>query len=164
MDLDLRKLLPMGVAMLGIWAAGVGFGYVDSLGLGPLSVAMFSVAVISFLGSLRAGADMRTAITASFVISYFSIFAALATSETNREQFNSVVGQELWDNFTYLVGVIVLFYFGASSAIEITKHIKNPPGTDMSPGSTPPGSTAPPAPTTTGDAPTDTPTDTPAGG
>lgn len=149
MELDLRKLVPMGGAMLGIWVAGVGFGYIDSLGLGPLSIAMFSVAVIGFLGSLRAGADMRTAITTSFVIAYFSIFAALATSETNREQFNSVVGQELWNNFTYLVGVIVLFYFGASSAIEITKHIKNPPGDDMPQASpTPPPATEVPAATT----------------
>lgn len=130
MNLDLSKMLPMGALILGVWIAGVGFGYVDALGLGPLSVAFFAVALIAFLGSLRAGADMRTAITAAFVVGYFSLFAALATSATNQEQFDTVVGQEIWDNFTYLVGVIVLFYFGATAAVEITKHITAAPGSN----------------------------------
>lgn len=128
MHLDLSKLIPMGGLMAGVWLAGVVLGYIDAIGLGSLSVAFFAVALIAFLGMLRAGADMRTAITSGFVVMYFSLFSALSTSETNRAQFDTQVGQELWDNFTYLIGVIVLFYFGATAAIEITKHVKNPAG------------------------------------
>lgn len=149
MKLDLSKLLPIGGSMILIWASGVALGYVDALGLGPLSVSIFAVAVIGFLGTLWVGADMRTAITIAFVVSYFSLFAGLATSETNRAQFDTVIGQELWDNFTYLVGVIVLFYFGATAALEATKIVKGTAGSSDSAGqppADPPQAPAPPAP------------------
>lgn len=149
MKLDLSKLIPMGGAMILIWATGVALGYVDALSLGPLSVAMFAVAIIAFVGTLYAGADMRTAITISFVVSYFTLFAGLATSERNRAQFDTVVGQELWDNFTYLVGVIVLFYFGATAATEIAKSIKAVDPTVTTTSSTPAPTTGTPAADTT---------------
>lgn len=128
MRLDLSKMLPLCIGLVVIWIAGISLGYVESLGLGPLSAALFAIGVLSFLGSLRAGADIRSALTIGFIILYFALFAALATSQRNQAQFVTEIGLKLWDNFTYLVGVIVLFYFGTTAAIEISKHAKNVAG------------------------------------
>ena len=91
MHLDLSKLVPMGGLMVGVWLAGVALGYIDSIGLGSLSVAFFAVALIAFLGRLRGGADMRTAITTGFVTMYFGLFSPLITNmyltQTAKNQF-----------------------------------------------------------------------------
>lgn len=120
----------MAGAIIGLWAAGVFIGYVDAIGLGGLSVAMLAIPVFSFIGFLRAGADIRTALTAMFVIEYFAFLAALSTSDVNQAKFDTRVGQQVWDDFTYLVGVIVVFYFGVSAAVEITKQVKQFTGFD----------------------------------
>ena len=130
MGLQVSKVLPMAALIIGIWIIGIALGYIDALNLGPLSAALFAIAIVGFLGSLRAGADMRTAITIGFVVVYFAVFAALATSSRNQTDFDTAVGLEIWQNFTYLVGVIVVSYFGVTAATEITQIVKGSSGSD----------------------------------
>ena len=121
--MELKVFVRVGALIIAIWFVGIALGYVPGIELGPLSGAIFAIGAVTFMGTLRAGADMRTAIAASFVMVYFAVLAALATSGMNREQIDNAVGEQLWENFSYLVGVIVVFYFGASAAVEVTRSI-----------------------------------------
>ena len=80
----------------------------------------------------RIGAGIRMAITAALVMTYFAFFASLATSERGRAKIEAEVGQQLWNNFTYLVGGVILFHFGASTASEIKQHVKGASSTNPS--------------------------------
>lgn len=113
----------IGALNIVIWWLGISLGYITDIGLGPLSGALFAIGVVTFMGTLRAGGDMRTTIAASFVMIYFALLAALATSATNRAQIDTTVGTELWKNFTYLVGVIIVFYFGSTATVEVIDRI-----------------------------------------
>ncbi|MCH8047930.1 MAG: hypothetical protein IID44_29905 [Planctomycetes bacterium] len=121
--MNLKIFVRIDFLVIVIWWIGISLGYIPEIGLGPLSGALFAIAVVTFMGTLRASGDMRTAIAASFVMIYFALLAALATSAINRDQIDNPVGTELWKNFTYLVGVIIVFYFGSTATVEVIDRI-----------------------------------------
>jgi hypothetical protein len=72
---------PMGALILAIWLIQLPLGYIEALVLGPLSGGIMGCAVVSFMGTLRAGGNMRTAIAASFVVVYFGSTAAVEIAD-----------------------------------------------------------------------------------
>ena len=92
--MDRKMFVRIGALIIAIWLIGISLGYITDLGLGPLSGALFAIGVVTFMGTLRAGGNMRTAIAASFVMIYFALLAALATSEINRAQIDNTVGMK----------------------------------------------------------------------
>ncbi len=112
------RIATVGALLIAVWSIQVGLGYIDGLGLGPLSIGVFAVGVISFYGFYSAGLGMRATITASFVSVYLALIAAFLTSGQERLQIKDTVGENVWENFTWLVGTIVISYFGASVASE----------------------------------------------
>lgn len=112
------RIAIVGALLVGVWVAQVGLGYVDVLGLGPMSVGIFAIGVVAFYGFYSAGLGMRTTITASFVSVYLALLSAFLTSERNRGQIEDSAGEQVWSGFTWLVGAVVISYFGATVASE----------------------------------------------
>ena len=57
--------------------------------------------------------EMRKAITISFIVVYFGLLS-LSTVEDFGISYNGMF-QTMIDHFTYLVGIVVVFYFGSRS-------------------------------------------------
>jgi len=66
--------------------------------------------------------EMRKAITGSFIVVYFA-FLSLFTFEEFGISYTGVF-KTMIDHFTYLVGIIVVFYFGSRSVEEYMKNKK----------------------------------------
>lgn len=112
------RVAMVGALLVAVWVTQVALGYIDVLGLGPLSVGIFAIGVIAFYGFYSAGLGMRATITASFVSVYLALLAAFLTSENNRIQIEDTAGEQVWSGFTWLVGAVVISYFGATVASE----------------------------------------------
>lgn len=103
----------------------------------PLAVAIVATAVLSFVGLLAIRqspqgewkieeADMRTAIAGTIVIEYLVLVATVAflpelPNTEGRAETLPALTQTLISNFTYMVGVVIAFYFGASAYVEARK-------------------------------------------
>lgn len=97
----------------------------------PVALSLACVGVITFIGVLLlsnylsrdpslAKKEMRKAIAASFTLVYLSllavtVFGGLSASET--ELAKTIVG-----HFTWVIGIIVAFYFGSRAVEEALKR------------------------------------------
>ena len=101
----------------------------------PIAGSVGSVGVITFFGVLMLvnylskskvldKGEMRKAIAASFVVIYFALLSLLTFTgfgPSNTELAETIIG-----HFTYLVGIIIVFYFGSRT---VEKYIeKRGPG------------------------------------
>lgn len=136
------RIALVGALLVAVWATQVALGYIEVLGLGPMSVGIFAIGVIAFYGFYSAGLGMRATITASFVSVYLALLAAFLTSEQNRVQIEDSAGEQVWGGFTWLVGAVVISYFGATVASEAIGAFatNDPPG---EPGDSAPASKVP---------------------
>ncbi|TET62872.1 hypothetical protein E3J48_03600 [Candidatus Aerophobetes bacterium] len=89
-----------------------------------------SIGVITFLGILMLAnylsdsptldkGEMRKAITGSFIAVYFALVSLLTFtgfSPSSEKLAETIIG-----HFTYLVGIVVVFYFGSSGVREYLK-------------------------------------------
>jgi hypothetical protein len=66
--------------------------------------------------------EMRKAIAASFIVVYFALLSLFTFVESDTSYTG--VFKAMIDHFTYLVGIIVVFYFGSRSVEEYMKHKK----------------------------------------
>jgi len=66
--------------------------------------------------------EMRKAIAGSFIVVYFA-FLSLLTFEESGTSYTGVF-KTMIEHFTYLVGIIVVFYFGSRSVDEYMKNKK----------------------------------------
>jgi hypothetical protein len=67
--------------------------------------------------------EVRKAIAATFIVVYFAVFALI-----NFEQFGTEytgLFKQMLDHFTYLVGIIVVFYFGSRSVEKYLEFRKD---------------------------------------
>lgn len=121
--LPAKRLTIIGGLQMLVWLIHVALDYVDELGEGPLATAIFFIGILSFYGWRSSGFGMRTTITATFVSIYLALVAAFLTSAEERSGLMTEAGDEVWQRFTWLVGVIVISYFGASVASEAITRI-----------------------------------------
>ncbi|MEM7096259.1 MAG: hypothetical protein AAF567_24850 [Actinomycetota bacterium] len=116
--MNVHKATRIGGLIAVIWCAQIALGYVDAVGLGALSGGLFLIGVVVFYGWHSSGISMRGTITATFVAVYMALLAAFLTSDRTRMQIEDDVGLQVWQGFSWLVGAIVISYFGASVASE----------------------------------------------
>jgi hypothetical protein len=94
-----------------------------------------SVGVITFFGTLMLinqlsesqnvdKGEMRKAMAASFIIVYFALLSLLTNSELGSS--NSELSRVIIEHFTYLVGIIIVFYFGSSTVREYINKKQGP--------------------------------------
>ncbi len=95
-----------------------------------LSFATIAVAFITFFGLLHIGMqakqsssltdqDMRTAITASIIVTYLAITGMAAFFGGNfAEQMLPPISEMLLTNFTTVVGIVIAFYFGSTAYLD----------------------------------------------
>lgn len=121
-----RRLTIVGMILAAIWLAHLALDFVEVLGQAPLAGAVFLIGITAFYGWSSSGYDMRTTITATFVSMYVATVAAFLTSATEREALTTQVGEQVWEGFTWLVGAIVVSYFGASVASEAIGRFRVP--------------------------------------
>jgi hypothetical protein len=120
-----------------LWIGGLDLGLVllmliswevpllwNNLYLGVTVFALSGIGVITFLGILvlshRSGhrgfstGEMRSAIAATFMVVYFTMLGILMFFYSDLPK----AAPTLVKNFTYLVGVVIAFYFGSTAAVE----------------------------------------------
>jgi hypothetical protein len=111
-----------------LWIGGLDLGLVvllvQCLGLGVTSISLPGIGIITFLGILvlshRSGhpgfkkVEMRCAIAATFMVVYFTMLGVLLFSNIGL----SPVARTLINNFTYLVGAVIAFYFGSTAVVD----------------------------------------------
>jgi hypothetical protein len=95
-----------------------------NLHLGITVLALSGIGVITFLGILvlshRSGhrgfstGEMRSAIAATFMVVYFTMLGILMFFYSHLPP----MAPTLVKNFTYLVGVVIAFYFGSTAVVE----------------------------------------------
>ena len=90
-----------------------------------------SVGVITFIGILMLVnavsesssfdmGEMRKAITGSFIVVYFAVMALLVFRGV--ETVDNELSKTIIEHFTYLMGIIIVFYFGSRGVIEYLKY------------------------------------------
>jgi hypothetical protein len=114
-----RRAILVATLIVVLWVVQLALGYIESLGLGPLSGGLFAIGVVSFYAWHTAGAGMKATITATFATVYLALLAAFVTSDRTRQQIDDATGANVWEGFTWLVGVVVVSYFGASTAGDV---------------------------------------------
>jgi len=132
-----ERIAIIGAMLAVIWLIHLTLDFVDGLGEAPLAGAVFLIGITAFFGFSSCGLGMRTTITATFISMYMALLAAFLTSAGEREGVETQVGEQVWEGFTWLVGVIVISYFGASVASEAIGRFRDP----AQPGSTTASST-----------------------
>lgn len=99
----------------------------------PVQWSIGSVGVITFFGTLMLvnflsesenvdKGEMRKAMAASFIAVYFALLSLLTNTEfssSSTELYKIII-----EHFTYLVGIIIIFYFGSSSVREYVSSKK----------------------------------------
>ena len=63
--------------------------------------------------------EVRKAITITFIVVYLAIFS-LSTNTNISNSYNGMF-QIMIDHFTYLVGIVIAFYFGSTTAEKFRK-------------------------------------------
>jgi hypothetical protein len=106
--------------------AGIFFTEVSIYSIGIIGIVTF-IGTLKFLNLLSGDAhieqgEIRKAITISFIVVYFSLLSLVILENFGR--FYTGVFQTLIDHFTYLVGIVVVFYFGSRSVEEYLKNKK----------------------------------------
>lgn len=98
-----------------------------------ISCSIASVGIISFLGvlmltnylsnsrNLNQG-EMRKALTVSFTAVYFSLISLLTFKDFPISE--KEIAQSITGHFTYLIGIIIVFYFGSSAMREYLNSVK----------------------------------------
>jgi hypothetical protein len=120
-----------------LWVGGLDLGLVllmliswevpilwNNLGFGVSVLAVSGIGVITFLGILvlshRSGhrgfstSEMRSAMAATFMVVYFTMLGILMFCYSKLP----LMAPTLIKNFTYLMGVVIAFYFGSTAAVE----------------------------------------------
>lgn len=99
----------------------------------PITWSIGSVGIVTFFGILMLAnylseddklekGEVRKSITGSFIAVYFTLVSLLTFtgfSPSGTETAKTIIG-----HFTYLVGIIVVFYFGSSVSREYFKIIE----------------------------------------
>lgn len=98
-----------------------------------LALSIASMGIITFFGILLlvnrlSGStildrgEMRKAIAGSFIVVYFSIVGLLIFNGTN--VMDTTLAKTIIGHFTYVVGIIIVFYFGSAGVREYLKYKK----------------------------------------
>ena len=93
-----------------------------------LLVTLFLLACVTFFGILAKGqtstgimshnkGDTRIAIASSILIVYFFMLGVNTFCNPPREM--TQITRTLMDSFTYVVGTVMIFYFGASAYVQV---------------------------------------------
>ncbi len=99
---------------------------VPYIGTFQITWSVSGIGVITFFGTLMLAnylsgsadlnkGEIRKAITASFIAVYFVLVSLFSFSEFNP----SNLAETIIGHFTYLVGIIVVFYFGSSTVRDL---------------------------------------------
>lgn len=97
-----------------------------------LALATVVVAITTFLGFLDIGleakkrislsnSDMRTAIAASFIVTYLTIAGLVIFFTDNAASTLPEIARVMLTNFTATVGIVIAFYFGATAYVDANK-------------------------------------------
>jgi uncharacterized membrane protein YjgN (DUF898 family) len=125
----------IGVSLVAILGIAYPLGYLWHNANAARAVAIFAIGVVSFLGMLTLAhqgsgrrsfdsAEVRVAVTTSFVMVYFAVLAIFLFSTNTVSEF----GRNMVDNLTSLFGVVVGFYFASSAVVEYGKaRASSPP-------------------------------------
>ena len=127
---------PRGKLRIGVTVVGVLDLVIVFLGTFPKTAKWFTLAwsigslgVVTFLGIFMlenfVGTDtkpgtvvgVRDSITATFMIVYFAVLG-LALSGSS-DIASSDIAKSLIGNFTYLAGIVVIFYFGSKTVSDV---------------------------------------------
>lgn len=117
------------VAFLAIlfWVVGAGLSLIDAIGLAGIGIALFAIAATVFFGLYGAGHATKLVLTATFVMVYFAVLAAISMTDALDATLGDELGTELWTNFSWLVGVVVISYFGSESANQVAATLRGQP-------------------------------------
>ncbi len=103
--------------------------------IGGIFMALAGVGIVTFLGVLALAdyvsiepsvstGEMRSAIASSIVVLYLVVIALTFSGQVPAE---TAIATTLINNFTWVVGIVVVFYFGSKGVlqyIELTKDVK----------------------------------------
>ena len=123
--------------------------YFGSIGYLPLMWSVSGVGIITFFGTLVLAnyvssdshdldkGEIRRALTASLIVVYFTLLA-LVTCTTCGIQ-DSEFAKKILENFTYVIVILIIFYFGSRTLEQIIekKHGKTKPKGSTSEGNKP---------------------------
>jgi hypothetical protein len=112
------------VVFLGAW-------FDDSWGLGfavPMSgfVLFLSVLILGYWWGEKRGNEQRWAIRDALASGFFAAYFTLLGLSLGVQTQQSDIVKTLVSNFTYLMGVIIVFYFGSKAVTEYIQ-MKAPP-------------------------------------
>lgn len=99
----------------------------------PVALAIGCVGIITFVGILTlsnylsqdpnlAKREVRKAIAASFTLVYLVLLALVVFSPTNVVDANTELVETIVGHFTWIVGIIIIFYFGSRSVDAFLKY------------------------------------------
>ena len=110
--------------------------YIGTIRPAHIGWAVASTGVITFLGTLMLinhlskstdfdKGEVRKAMTGSFIVVYFSLVSLLTLTDIGVS--DTELAKTIISHFTYLVGIVVVFYFG-SRAVENYLSLPQKPG------------------------------------
>jgi Na+/proline symporter len=110
-------LLIIGQLIEGLRAFSTGF-----IGISTFFLILMIMYTPSDKKALKKG-EMRKAIAGSFIVVYFAFLSFLIFEESGTSYTGAF--KTMIDHFTYLIGIIIVFYFGSRSVEEYMKQKKD---------------------------------------
>lgn len=92
-------------------------------GLQWVAVCFGAIGIFVFTVFYYDSDDIRTAVAATLAITYFSTLFVILFNSHARDAVTEGAAKDLFEGFTALVGVMVVFYFGGKT-VERTAEIK----------------------------------------
>ncbi|MCD6023073.1 MAG: hypothetical protein K0R20_2783 [Actinomycetia bacterium] len=117
----LLLLVNLVLFVAGIASTFGGIGRV--IGVAGLAVALVAIGIFTFLMLFFDAADIRSAITATFVLVYFSLMGA-SLNDTVSDKLSAGFGERIFDSFDTLLGVIIGFYFGGKAVELAARYLR----------------------------------------
>ena len=120
-----------------LWIGAIDIMILLIAGIFFTEVSIYSIGIIgifTFIGTLKSlnllsgdthieQGEIRKAITISFIVVYFSLLSLVILEDFGASYTG--IFQTLIDHFTYLLGIVVVFYFGSRSVEEYLKNKKD---------------------------------------
>lgn len=123
-----RKPAALTLLIIGI---DVSLIYIGSIGTLPLMWSVSGVGIITFFGTLVLAnyvssdsyhldkGEIRKALTASLIVVYFTLLALVTCTTCGTQSLNTEFANKILENFTYVIEILVIFYFGSRTLEKI---------------------------------------------
>ena len=95
----------------------------DGVGLAGVATALGLIGIITFIAFYKDSGDIRTAIAAAVVLTYFAFITVTFNSEV-RKVFTEAAGKQMLNNFNSFVKLVITTYIGGVSVEKAVEKIK----------------------------------------